>query len=136
MENRELEPEFIENNKVALQWLSKKLINILEYDIVVGFRADDAYFKFPQAFVENRITLGRMNEIYELGDLGTQYVIISKKAYSKLKFIKSIEVNEEYFYKYQDRVDSAKEEYFKILSEERYASGTRIDDLIRMGQNK
>lgn len=134
MHNRDLEPEFKEKRKIQLAYLETKLPDITGYDIIIGYRADDAYFRFPQKFVDNKLTLGTMEEIYFNGELGVQFVVYSEKAFNKLKFIKTEDVREEYYYKYQQRVEDADKEYYKLESEQEFAKGIRINDLIEMGQ--
>ena len=69
----------------VLDYLEKYYIDVEEYDVVIGYRADDAYFRFPLMFVRNLLTFEKLEEIYMLGNLGKQYVLISQKAFERLK---------------------------------------------------
>ena len=51
-------------------------IDLGDYDIVVGYRADDSYFQYG-AFVSNTLPLRSLNLALKLGKLGEQTVIIS-----------------------------------------------------------
>lgn len=79
MHFRKLEISFERRNKPALEWLSKYFIDVREYDVVIGFRADDSYFRFPSSFVSGELSLDDLEEIFLLGDLGKQYAFMSKK---------------------------------------------------------
>ena len=58
-----------------------------EYDIVIGYRADDSYFSFAQDFVSGAISLRKLSEAMRLGKLGEQVVLKSKKSFSQIRFI-------------------------------------------------
>ena len=46
-------------------------------DVIVGYRADDSYFSFARAFVNNAISLDQLAEAMRLGELGKQIVLTS-----------------------------------------------------------
>lgn len=57
-----------------------------EYDIIIGYRADDSYFTFAQDFVAGTISLQKLSEAMRLGKLGEQIVLKSERAYTKIHF--------------------------------------------------
>ena len=57
-----------------------------EYDIIIGYRADDSYFSFAQDFVAGTISLQKLSEAMRLGKLGEQIVLKSERAYTKIHF--------------------------------------------------
>lgn len=63
------------------------LVDISEYDIIIGYRADDSYFTFAKNFVANTISLQQLKEAMVLGKLGEQIVLKSQKAFEQLKFV-------------------------------------------------
>jgi hypothetical protein len=67
-----------------------------QYDIIIGYRADDSYFKYSESFVNNTMTLECVQKCLKLGNLGIQICVKSNLAYNKLKFIKQhiIPINE------------------------------------------
>ena len=83
----------------------KEKYNLEEYDIIVGYRADDSYFSFVRDFIEERIYVEDLKELLLAGNLGLQYVLKSKKAFDRLKFIESENVDKEYF-KYRKNRDT------------------------------
>ena len=64
----------------------KFLLNISEFDIIKGYRADDSYFSFAQAFLSNQISYTQLQKAMKLGKLGEQIVLKSEKAFSLIKF--------------------------------------------------
>ena len=58
-----------------------------EYDIVIGYRADDSYFSFAQDFVSGAISLRKLSEAMRLGKLGEQIVLKSERSFSQIRFI-------------------------------------------------
>ena len=48
-----------------------------EFDIIIGYRADDSYFSFAQDFVSGTISLAKLFEAMRLGKLGEQRQISS-----------------------------------------------------------
>lgn len=63
------------------------LIDYADYDIIYGYRADDSYFSFAQDFLNGTISLEKLNEAMHLGKYGMQYVLKSKRTFSRLKFV-------------------------------------------------
>ena len=131
MNNRELSVDLKDNYPRELKYLfDKYLLDVSKYDVVVGYRADDSYFHFPAAFVRSEITLESLNEIFKAGDLGKQYVLISKRAFGLLKFVdyKAVSsVSKEDYYKRKDKADKI---FADLLNKDRYSKGTRLRDLV------
>ena len=60
------------------------------YDVIIGYRADDSYFSFASAFLNNTISLAQLERAMFLGKLGEQVVLKSEQAFSHLHFEESI----------------------------------------------
>ena len=132
MHFRSLDPTFKSRYRRELDYLeSHYFIDVRDYDVVVGFRADDSYFKFPLMFVRSEIRLERIEDVYNLGFLGKQIAIISEKAFSRLKFIEAIPSEPFYQQKYRVRIKLADDRFEEIANEERYKDGTRMIDLVK-----
>ena len=116
--------------KTAFDFLSQYYIDVEKYDLIIGFRADDSYFAFPIAFIENKISLERLTEIYFLGDLGVQYAFKSKEAVDALHFIDATEIGQEYSLKYKTRIDNAKVRYDELIEICSKEKGTFMRDLV------
>lgn len=112
------------------------LINIDNYDIIIGYRADDSYFSFAKDFINNTITLEQLSKAMQLGDLGTQIVLKSKKAIESLKYIGyERAIHLEYYTKRVNRDKKAREQYFNNYRLNIDYHGTYIIDIIREGKN-
>ena len=82
------------------------------YDLIIGYRADDSYFSFANAFLNNTISLEQLRKAMFLGKLGEQVVLKSEKAFSRLTFMESIPVDSiQYYPKRQARDRQAREDF-------------------------
>ena len=107
-------------------------INVNAYDIIIGYRADDSYFDFAEAFLNNSISINQLAQAMKLGKLGEQIVIKSEYAFSLLKYENSFKVlKNDYFYKKQARFNKANDEYLKLLKIN--SNDLYIMDIIRGG---
>jgi hypothetical protein len=68
------------------------------FDVIVGYRADDSYFTFARAFVNNQISLAQLSRAMRLGDLGKQTVLVSRKAFDHIRFLGYEEVDSGVYY--------------------------------------
>ena len=108
-------------------------LDIKEFDLIIGYRADDSYFSFAKDFINNSITTEQLSQAMHLGELGTQIVIKSEKAFNKLTYLKSELADcKEYFLKRSARDNLAREKYFTELRK-MAADGLYMIDIIRKG---
>ena len=132
IKNRIITQQVYRYNKAVIDYLFENYsIDLSSYDLVIGYRADDAYFKFPIAFIEGRISINQIEEVYRLGELGKQVVVISKKAFDKIKFLEFLKVSEDYHFKYRNRIISANTKLEDLLSKERNIYEDTIIDIVR-----
>ncbi len=105
-------------------------INVNAYDLITGYRADDSYFDYAEAFLNNAITLEQLSMAMQLGRLGEQVVIKSKFAFSKIRF-EGFEAAEKdrYYVLRKARDNEANKAYLDILDED--SDGLYIQDIIR-----
>lgn len=120
--------------KRGVEWLNKHFLPEIEnYDAIIGYRADDSYFSFARAFVNNEISLNQLSYAMRLGELGEQFVLKSEKAFSLIRFISSEEVpNEVYFPKRKQRDDKARASYREEIEREDL-NGLFIRDIVKEG---
>lgn len=131
MHFRKLDSSFIKKNQLAIEWLKKFFINVNEYDVVIGYRADDSYFRFPSSFISNELAFDDLEEIFMLGDLGVQYAFMSQRAIDLLKFEKIIPCDESFLGHYYSIVTKATTTFDEILNRPRNPNKTYIFDLMR-----
>lgn len=105
-----------------------------EYDVIIGYRADDSYFSFAKDFINNTISVEQLAEAMLLGELGTQIVLKSKKAFDAVKYT-SYELAEckEYYVKRVSRDKKARETYLSDYRKTLATDGLFVMDIIRKG---
>ena len=109
------------------------LIDLSDYDVVVGYRADDSYFSFAESFVQNGLPLRTLNQALRLGKLGEQTVLISEKAFDNLKF-EEVELADKtiYYPKFISRDSGARETYRNEIRKSRsYKDDIFVLDILR-----
>lgn len=107
-------------------------VDYKDYDIIVGYRANDSYFSYAGDFVNGTLSLSDLSEAMRLGKLGEQVVLKSKKAFEALSFVEAVEApRKEYFAKYKTRDQEAREKYRKIASKPMAEKEIYVLDIIR-----
>ena len=88
------------------------LPDISEYDVIIGYRADDSYFAFAQDFVAGVISMQKLAEAMRLGKLGEQIVLKSPRAFEQIKYLGYELVDAEIYYaRKKEREREARKEY-------------------------
>lgn len=114
--------------------LNNFYIDVENYDIIVGYRADDSYFSFAKDFVNNAISVEQLAKAMQLGELGIQIVLKSQKAFDKIKFV-NYEVAEcdEYYVKRVSRDHKARTAYSDCRKQNNISDDLFVVDIIRQG---
>ncbi|MBQ7226812.1 MAG: DUF3990 domain-containing protein [Clostridia bacterium] len=109
-------------------------VDVEEYDVIIGYRADDSYFSFAKDFINNTISVQQLAEAMRLGELGIQIVLKSKRAFDTVKYI-SYELAEckEYYVKRVSRDKKARESYLSGHRHNLVSDGLFVMDIIRKG---
>ena len=91
--NHRFSKDDIETYKATINWLREHFYpDISNYDVIVGYRADDSYFAYSRSFLANEMSIEVLSKAMKLGKLGLQYVLISKKAFNNIKYKSHIDV--------------------------------------------
>ena len=107
-----------------------------KYDVIRGYRADDSYFSFANAFLNNTISVQKLNQAMYLGKLGEQIVLKSKKAFSQISFVSSSTADRSIYYPQKILRDTtARKTFFEMRSKSIIADtgAIYIMDIIRGG---
>ncbi len=67
--------------------ISEFLPDVSGYDVICGYRADDSYFSYTKAFLNNSISVSQLVYALKIGNLGEQIILTSKRAFEKIQFI-------------------------------------------------
>ena len=109
-------------------------IDYKEYDIIKGYRADDSYFSFATAFLNNTISLAQLERAMVLGKLGEQVVAVSEKAFGAFTFAGSENAPKEiYLPKKLARDTAARSEFRNEKKRGLILSEKYILDIMREG---
>ena len=105
-------------------------VNVDAYDLIRGYRADDAYYDFADAFINNGITISQLSKAMMLGKLGEQVVLKSAYAFQKVRYEGySVAEREIWYPARKARSDEAEKDFFALSSE--IEDGLFMADIIR-----
>lgn len=85
-----------------------------KYDAIKGYRADDSYFSFATAFLNNTISLSKLEKAMQLGKLGEQVVAVSREAFKRFFFVQAEFAPKDLYYPKKLARDTAAREAFVL----------------------
>lgn len=109
---------------LAKRFVQKYGLDTTGFDVIKGWRADASYFFIAKEFVRDNVDIDILERLLRLGDLGIQYCIKSKKAYSKLKEIPNSLLSVSY------------DEFNKKYNQRDIEARTKMRNLINSDENK
>ena len=105
----------VENTPISRnikRFISKYKLNTSIYDIIIGYRADDSYFRYAEAFAYGNLYKETLERVLRLGELGIQVCFKSNRAFQKLRKINVESVPIKYKNRYKTRDDRARAAYY------------------------
>lgn len=116
----------------AKEYLIKKFsIDYSNYDVIIGYRADDSYFSFARDFLQGSISYRQLSVALKIGNLGKQVVLISQKAFDSIRFIEAEKAfSNEWYLKKNSRENEARKEYFENTKMQRQKDDLYISQII------
>ena len=109
-------------------------VDYKQYDIIRGYRADDSYFSFANAFLNNTISVTQLEKAMVLGKLGEQIVLISQQAFASIEFVNAIPApNEIYLPKKLARDTAARKDFQQEKARGSILTEKYILDIMREG---
>lgn len=108
-------------------------VDLTDFDVIIGYRADDSYFSYATSFIENGLPVRSLNQALYLGKLGEQVAIISAKGFEKIKFVDAEPISKEIYYpKFISRDEEARQIYrSKIRGSKSYRDDIFVMDILR-----
>ena len=104
------------------------------YDVIIGYRANDSYFSFANAFLNNTLSLAQLNKALYLGKLGEQTVLKSQKSFEQIRFIRYEAAGREIYYPMKSARDrEARSAYRRDRGQQRAADSIYLIDILRGG---
>ena len=114
--------------------LDRFLPDIRSCDVIIGYRANDSYFSFANAFLNNTLSLSQLTRAMYLGKLGEQTVLKSQRSFERIRFISSETAAREIYYpKKSARDREARSAYRKERGRQRAAESVYLMDILRGG---
>ena len=111
-------------------------IDVENYDVIVGYRADDSYFAFVADFLNSTLSVQDLKRVMHAGNLGIQIVLKSQKAFSQLKYVESEKVSYVDYFKKKDFRDKKARDVRRQLLRANYSKrdfGLTMDKIIERG---
>ncbi len=106
------------------------LIDTEPFDLIRGYRADDSYFSFARAFINNQISVAQLDQAMRLGRLGEQLMVKSPEAFGRLSFIEAARVDPGIYFARREQRDKTARVAFKELRQEIDVSGIYLRDIV------
>ena len=105
-------------------------VDTKDYDVIIGYRADDSYFSFADSFISNTLPLSILNKALRLGNLGEQVALVSEKAFANIKFKDAQTVERRIYYpKFSTRDRKAREKYFEYSNSVASGRMSLVDEI-------
>jgi len=115
LQNREFDMPSVLAAEAKEYLINNFTVNYKEFDIIIGYRADDSYFSFAQDFINGTISYRQLNNAMHLGKLGQQFVLKSSEAFNRIRFTGfEIAECEKWYAKKKKRDNEARTEYFSV----------------------
>ena len=131
LENREFETSSALAAEAKEYILEHFRVDYKNADAIIGYRADDSYFSFAQDFINGTISYRQLGNAMRLGKLGQQFVLKSKKAFDRVKYVgNEVAEHSEWFTKREQRDKSARREYFDTERNKRQRGDIYITQIL------
>ena len=126
------------SNDIAIegkQYLTSIFLpDIGHYDLIIGYRADDSYFSFANAFLNNALSLEQLSAAMRLGKLGEQTVLKSQKAFEQLRYVCSEPAHREVYYPLRSMRDREVRQAYQVQRDtQRTLNAVYLLDVMRGG---
>lgn len=108
-------------------------VDATKYDYIIGYRADDSYFRYAESFISNTLPLRGLNMALRLGKLGLQTVMVSEKSFCQIYFSDAYSVDKSIYYpKFLARDTNARHSYRNEIKNGRsYRDDIFVMDILR-----
>lgn len=77
-------PEVKGVNDQRKELIDRYGLDLSRYDVIVGWRADSAYFTIAKLFLLNQVNLEAVRKLLRIGNLGIQWVLKSRKQFNSI----------------------------------------------------
>lgn len=105
-------------------------IDTTSFDLIKGWRADDSYFSFARAFLNNAISYEQLTRAMMLGDLGNQIVLVSERSFEHIRFVRAHPSPARLFHPKRLSRDENARTMYRGISKEMGIEGLYLRDII------
>lgn len=113
--------------------LERCLIDTSGFDLIRGPRADDSYFSFARAFLNNTISVSQLARAMRLGELGEQVALVSERSFGRLEFVEAEPVSCVPYYALRTRRDHEARRRHANIADGFDREGIYLRDLVTGG---
>ena len=102
----------------AVKFIAKRGVDVSDYDVIRGWRANASYFYICKSFVRNNIGVDFLGELLRLGSLGIQYFLRTERAFAALAEIEAEKESvdaAEWYGRYNRRDRDARSKMYDII---------------------
>lgn len=94
-----------------------------DYDMIIGYRADDSYFSFAQDFLNNAISLATLEKAMRLGELGEQVVLKSRRSFERIEHVRADKAESSVYYPNKEKRDEQARRRYREMKNEPWQKG-------------
>ena len=106
-------------------------IDLSPYDLITGWRADDAFFAFVEDFTLGLLSIENLQRAMQFGDMGVQTCLKSERAFENLEFVASYPAPASQFLSpSKERDNKARSDYRSMIRSGGASSGLLITDIV------
>lgn len=102
----------------AAKFIARHGVDVSDYDVIRGWRANASYFYICKSFVRNNIDVAFLGELLRLGSLGIQYFLRTERAFAALVEIETEKESvdaAEWYGRYNRRDRDARSKMYDII---------------------
>ena len=102
----------------AAKFIARHGVDVSDYDVIRGWRANASYFYICKSFVRNNIGVAFLGELLRLGSLGIQYFLRTERAFAALVEIETEKESvdaAEWYGRYNRRDRDARSKMYDII---------------------
>jgi hypothetical protein len=103
-----------------------------DYDVITGWRANDAYFRYVSDFIQGLIPYEGLLEAMKLGNLGELVCVKSEAAFDRLRFTRVAPAAASAFLDLAIQRDLDAREKYAALSESAFVGGAYVYELLEV----
>lgn len=111
------------------QFTEKFVVDTSSFDVIQGYRANDAFFRYVEAFTIGALSIEKLITAMKLGDLGIQVCLKSKRAFDAIQLISTSQASVSVFQESARNRDISAREQYRSMREK--GVGTTIFDMLK-----